>query len=311
MRRAAFLLSIVALAAQWTLPGARAGGSWPGAAGYSVPVATLDAALECKTPIDGSGRAQPVLLVHGTGFSREQSFSWNYWRALPRDGFEVCWVQLPQAALGDIQIASEYVARGVEVMHERTGELVDILGHSQGGLEPRWAIKYFPAGVWVDDYVALASPNHGTLSGDPCEVTRYCAPSFWQMRRGSDLVGALNAGDETPGPISYTDVYTRFDHLVRPPRTAALDGGRNILLQHVCPGRPVEHVGLVDDAIVYDLAVDAFTRPGPAHPAIVSAADCLRESRIPGSTLPPLGQHADYSDAHGTTHEPPLQPYAR
>jgi triacylglycerol esterase/lipase EstA (alpha/beta hydrolase family) len=47
--------------------------------------------------------------------------------------------------LNDIQVSSEYVARAVQLMHRKTGEKVDVLGHSQGGLQPRWAIRFFPS----------------------------------------------------------------------------------------------------------------------------------------------------------------------
>jgi triacylglycerol lipase len=70
----------------------------------------------------------------GPASPREQNWGWNYWDALPELGFEVCWVQLPDLALGDIQTSSEYVARAMEVMHARTGESIDVLGHSPGGL---------------------------------------------------------------------------------------------------------------------------------------------------------------------------------
>jgi hypothetical protein len=107
-----------------------------GTAGYSISTAELDRKLACeggKEGLSGGGENDPVLLVHGTSVTREQNWGWNYWEALPDLGYEVCWVQLPDLAFGDIQAASEYVARAVEVMHETTGEKVDVMGHSQVG----------------------------------------------------------------------------------------------------------------------------------------------------------------------------------
>lgn len=62
---------------------------------------------------------EPVLLVHGTGVTRRQNWGWNYWKVLPEAGFDVCWVQLPKASLGDIQVASEYVVFAVGRMHRK------------------------------------------------------------------------------------------------------------------------------------------------------------------------------------------------
>jgi triacylglycerol lipase len=284
-----------------------AGGPWPGDAPYSVPVATLDRALACH---GSHGRAEPVLLVHGTGVTREQNWQWNYWNALEEAGFETCWVQLPDAALNDAQISAEYVARAVELINERTGERVDVLGHSQGGLVTRWSIKYFPSALFVDDYVGLASPNHGTTAADASTADGQCFESCLQMRTTSDFVDALNRDDETPGPISYTSIYTLNDELVRPVESSRLEGGTNIALQDVCPARPTEHVLMAADALTWDLAVDAFTHPGPADPSRVSTGACF-SAFLPGTNLDFPRVAPDDSGARSTDTEPPLRSYAR
>lgn len=290
-----------------TCPDEEAGGGAP----YSVDLNTLDRALDCRAGVDGSGRSEPVLLVHGTGVTRERNWSVGYWPALAHAGFEVCWVQLPSGALGDIQDSAEYVARAIEVMHDQGGEPVDVLAHSQGGLDARWAIRYFPSGAWVDDYVGFASPNHGTTT-----VARYlarhgrCFKACWQMRPGSDFLGALNDGDETPGSISYTSLYTSADRVVIPPDTARLEGGTNIRLQDVCPVRPVDHALMAVDALTWELALDALTHAGPADPARLSRGVCLRTT-LPGARLELAGGGPDTTGAGPTTEEPPLKPYAR
>src|SRR5687768_15159831 len=183
----------LALLATGVLPATAAPKSWPGDAPYSVPTETMDQALDCAGYQDGSkyvfgtgatgigaGKGEPVLLVHGTGATREQNWRWNYWQGLQTEGFDVCWVQLPGSALGDAQISAEYVARAIEVMSAASGEKIDVLGHSQGGLQPRWAIKWFPSGPRVDDYISLATPNHGTVVTTVSPL--FCFDSCWQMR---------------------------------------------------------------------------------------------------------------------------------
>lgn len=284
------------------------------AAHYSVPRRRLDRALACKggkDGLNGKGKFQPVLLVHGTGVTREQNWEWNYWKALPAAGFETCWVQLPKAALVDIQVSAEYVARAISVMHRKTHEKIDILGHSQGGLVPRWAIKWFSAGRRVGDYIGLASPNHGTTVADGFTMQGSQAPpAVWQMRRKAKLIAAVNKGGETPRLVHYTNIYTSSDELVQPVGTQALKGGMNILLQDICPERNVDHLGIVGDGLTYNLVIDALKHPGPARVKRLPANPCSATT-VPGSSAPPPGTGPDYSKGKLTDHEPALRPYAR
>jgi hypothetical protein len=296
--------------AQAPEPGAR---EWPGDAPYSVPIEVLDETLDCaagSTSPDGTGRSEPVLLVHGTAVTREQNWGWGYWPALKAAGFEVCWVQLPDQATGDIQLSAEYVARAVELMAARSGEKVDILGHSQGGLSPRWAIKFFPSGALVDDYVGLASPNHGSAAADRrIDRGSACPAACWQMRTESDFIAALNAGDETPGGISYTNIFTTNDELVIPYSSSRLTGANNVLLQDVCRGRPIDHFLIAGDSVTWQLTLDALTHDGGADPDRLRGFTCLKLA-LPGATM-------DWPDDPSTATatpvnaEPRLKPYAR
>jgi hypothetical protein len=288
------------------------GDSFAGTADYSISTAELDRELACKGGKDGlsgEGENDPVLLIHGTSVTREQNWGWNYWEALSDLGFEVCWVQLPDLGFGDIQIASEYVARAVEVMHERTGENIDVMGHSQGGLEPRWVIKWFPAGAFVDDYIALATPNHGASTFDKATAKGREIEAGWQMRTGSNFLAALNRGDETPGPIDYTSIYTKTDELIQPVGTQAVEGGTNILLQDLCPGRPVDHGGIAGDDVTYRLVIDALTNTGTANPDRAKVK-CARDA-FPGVGKPQFGPPPKGIDPHFAEQEPPPKPYAR
>ena len=299
------LTAVVGSHCPWHTPATE----WPGDASYSVAISRLDSALDCRSPVTGDGRAQPVLLVHGTGVSREQNWGWSYWPALDRAGFEVCWLALPDASLNDMQISAEYVARAVEVMSRVGDELVDVIGHSQGGLVPRWAIKYFPAGSRVDDYVGFASPNHGALAADTATTER-CFEACLQMRSDSAFLAALNSGDETPGTVSYTSIYTARDELVRPVSTARLTGAANILIQSACPGRPVEHALLAGDAVTWELTIDALTHPGPADPARISRLACFKLA-LPGARADFAGTTPDRSGARYPGREPELAEYGR
>jgi triacylglycerol lipase len=282
-------------------------------------------ALRCVSGRVGQGRHRPVLLVQGTGLTPAQSWAWNYGQVLPAQGYPTCTVALPQASLGDIQVASEYVVAAVDTMAAHWHSPVDILGHSQGGLEPRWALKWWPGlRQKVDHYIGLASPNHGIYAADACADSGNCWPAVWQMTQDSHFIHALNAGPEAPGPTSYTDIYSITDDLVQPAAvspTASLRGPNvaNIAVQTVCPGRYVNHGGMLADAVVYALVIDTLNHSGPLNPSLVPRNVCT-QTFIPGTNpvqdvsgnLEVYTNAAQAFYAHPGVHsEPPLAPYAR
>ena len=68
-------------------------------------------------------------------------------------------------------------------------------------------------------------------------------------------------------------MFTLSDELVQPqfPKsTSALDGASNVAVQDVCPGRPVDHVGLAADLTTHDIVMDALVNPGPADPTRIN-----------------------------------------
>src|SRR5206468_8436910 len=139
----------------------------------------------------------------------------------------------------------------------RAGGKVDVVGFSQGPVEPRWAIKWWPdVRASIDDLVSVAGVVHGfTLTGAFCFQS--CIAPVWEMKPDSKFLAALNAGDESPGDVSYTSVYTRTDQAVWVnggregdpwAQSAALGGATNIAIQDVCPGRVVGHFETIYDA---------------------------------------------------------------
>ncbi|MGB3439119.1 MAG: lipase [Actinophytocola sp.] len=239
---------------------------------YSVSTGTLAAALDCPASFTHTSH-EPVLLVHGTTSTYSEAWGWNYADALTAAGFDVCGVDLPARAMNDIQVASEYVVYAIRHMYDQNDIKVDVIGHSQGNLEIRWAVKYWPSlQDQVDDAVLLASPNDGVTAGDlVCAFP--CAAAASQMTTSSNFLDALNDGDKTPGSVSYTSIYSSSDLLV-PSASAALDTATNIRLQDVCSGNIASHVGLVYEALPYLLSLDALTNTGTASPSRLPSNKC-------------------------------------
>ena len=207
---AAAVLALVPAAAS----AAYAPPSRPGPA-LSVPAAKLAASLSCVGTLRGASHA-PVLLVPGTSLNPATDYGYGWEPALRKLGWPYCAVTLPGNAMGDIQVAGEYVVYAIRTMHAAYDGRIDIVGHSQGGMVPRWALRFWPdTRAMVDDLVGLSPSNHGTLDAIPvCAAS--CAPAFWQQRSNAAFIAALNSAQETFPGISYTDIYTNTDEVVVP-----------------------------------------------------------------------------------------------
>ncbi len=291
----------------------------------SVPATTLAAALTCSGRLAGALH-EPVLLVPGTALKPAADYGYGWEPALAKLGWPYCTVTLPGTAMSDIQVAGEYVVYAIRTMHAAYGGRIDIVGHSQGGMVPRWALRFWPdTRSMVDDLVGLSPSNHGTLDAIPA-CARSCAPAFWQQRSNAAFIAALNSAQETFPGISYTSIYTDTDEVVvpnfSPAASSSLSGGggalTNVAIQSVCPNDVTEHLGIgIYDNTSYQLALDALSHPGPADPARVAPTACL-DPLMPG--IDPVTFAADYADtlasiaatvagAPRTTSEPPLACY--
>ncbi|WP_405904120.1 lipase family protein [Streptomyces sp. NBC_00656] len=281
-----------------------------------TPAATLDAALHCPSTFTHPDR-EPVLMVHGFTSTFAETWNWSFGPALRADGYDVCGLDLPRRSTGDVQESSEYVVRAIDRIKAATGRKVDVVAHSEGNMQTRWALKWWPhLQNDVDDYVSLAGPNHGVpIAVVGCVIP--CVPAAHQFATGSAFLGALNQGDETPGPVSYTSIYSATDEAVLPYTTSRLSGAKNILLQSICPAGVVTHVGLVYDSVSYRLTRDALSHPGTADAGRLPFGKCL-EAFAPGVSAPEVAVASAVILANAvpqlfndpTWNEPALKPYA-
>jgi triacylglycerol esterase/lipase EstA (alpha/beta hydrolase family) len=296
----------------------------PGPA-LDVPVADLAASLACTGNVANATR-EPVLLVAGTALTPAANFSWNYERAFSALRLPYCAVTLPDHEMSDIQTAGEYIVSALRTMHQMSARKVDVLGFSQGGMVPRWALRFWPdTRSLVDDFVAIDPSNHGTLDANGI-CTLSCAPGIWQQQTGSHFLAALNSAAETFAGISYTVIYSRVDEVVVPnfdaSGSSSLHTGEgtiaNIAAQQICPADVSEHLAMGSyDPVAYAVALDAFTHAGPARASRIPTSVCATPFQ-PG--VDPLTFPTDYASyAAGavtvvathphTAAEPALAPY--
>jgi triacylglycerol lipase len=249
--------------------------------------AKLNAALHCQASVRHAKR-EPVLLIHGTGGGGMEEWVTpvDFLKSVSDAGYPVCYVELPDKALTDVQTSAEYVVNAIRRVHKMADRPIALYGHSQGGWLARWALTYWPSlRSQVADAVSIAGTQHGTNGAAAAALVDAlcrnpgCPPAFWQQRIGSSLERTLNNGrDETPGPTAWTTVRTTGDDVVQPQSgahpTSALRGATNILIQRVCPGRATDHIKAAFDSVSFAALIDALRHKGAARPSRFSGKVC-------------------------------------
>lgn len=278
----------------------------------------LLASLECAGDVRGA-RLTPVLLLHGTGSTPQETWGPVYLPQLAAQGRPACTVQLPDRATGDMQVSTEVVVAAVREVARRRGGRVSVVGHSQGATLAVTALKYWPdlPGL-VEDYVGLAPTLQPGATGDVM-CLQPCSAPFQQRRATSVYFAAVSGHPLPPGP-SYTTIATRYDEIAAPaPEASRLDGATNVVLQDPCPAKVVEHFGLVTDGTTYALVQDGLASPGTVDPSRLAPADCLL-ALPPGSdpaAVGPLVAEAVANDLAANAasekldEEPPVRCYVR
>ncbi len=255
-----------------------------GVAGYAhvSPTASPPGAndFSCKP---SAAHPRPVVLVHGTFADMSDD-----WQALSpllhNNGYCVFALNfgsyagsglLGIDAIGDIPTSAAQLSAFVDRVLGATGAAqVDLVGHSQGGMMPRYYLRFLGGASKVHTLVGLAPSNHGTtlaglftlagfFPGANAFVGVLC-PACEQQAAGSSFITHLNAGTETVPGVSYTVIESSNDEVVTPYTSAFLSGPgvTNILLQSQCPLDQGEHLSMPYDHIA---DADVLNALDPAH----------------------------------------------
>jgi triacylglycerol esterase/lipase EstA (alpha/beta hydrolase family) len=229
----------------------------------------------------------PVILLHGTLFNENLT-----WQALSPELVDAgyCVFGFDYGAgpytfgidygVGDIPAAAQQLSQFVGLVLADTGaSQVDVVGHSQGGMMPRWYMKFLGGAPKVHMLVGLAPSNHGTtvdganallsvlhgLGIDVFSLAGCVACTEQIIGQGSSFLSTLNdGGDTVPGP-RYVVIESAYDEVVTPYPSAFLDGPnvQNILLQDQCPIDFSDHIGIVYDPVALQDVLNAL---GPDVP---------------------------------------------
>ncbi|WP_367134033.1 MULTISPECIES: esterase/lipase family protein [Streptomyces] len=184
--------------------------------------------------------------------------------------------------LGPIEDSAGELATEVDTVLAATGaSTVDIVGHSQGGMMPRYYMKFLGGSPKVNALVGLTPSNHGTTANGLSRLANTIgvtgavadsAPAVSEQLVGSDFMRRLNAGGDTLPGVHYTVIATRYDEVVTPYQSQFLTGPdvRNILVQDLCTVDLSEHLALgTVDPIAFHEVVNALD---PAH---ATRTNCL------------------------------------
>jgi triacylglycerol esterase/lipase EstA (alpha/beta hydrolase family) len=234
----------------------------------------------------------PVILVHGTFGDMSDTwqalspllydngycvFALNYGSYNGSGGFGIY-------ATGEIGQSAQQLSTFVNRVLAVTGaKKVDLVGHSQGGMMPRYYLKFLGGASKVNTLVGLSPSNHGTTLNGLFTLASYFpgadaflfdCPACQEQEAGSSFLSHLNEGGDTVPGVKYTVIQSDNDEVVTPYTSAFLTGAdvTNILLQQQCSLDRGEHLSMPYDHIADADVLTALDPAHRAHPACTPVA---------------------------------------
>jgi triacylglycerol esterase/lipase EstA (alpha/beta hydrolase family) len=289
------LLAVVACAASLALLAPAAGATLP-VGNFAIGLSTELLAPTSMPPgannwscKPSSAHPYPVILVHGT--LANEAFTWQALSPmLVNAGY--CVYAFNYGAnsstlghfygLTDIGASAGELSTFVNQVLASTGATkVDLVGHSQGGMMPRYYIKDLGGAAKVNMLIGLAPSNHGTtldglntlvndltVLGIPAATLLGCVSCTEQIVPSS-VITQLNAGTEAPAGPKYVVIESKYDEIVTPYTSAFLSGAnvQNILLQNQCGLDYIDHIGIPYDPVALQDVMNALGANSPTfHP---------------------------------------------
>jgi triacylglycerol esterase/lipase EstA (alpha/beta hydrolase family) len=188
--------------------------------------------------------------------------------------------------LGPIDKSAGQLSAFVDKVLTATGAAkADLVGHSQGGMMPRYYLKFLGGAAKVNALVGIAPDNHGTdLDGlikllpyfpGAADLISAATPGLADQMAGSAFLTKLNAGGDTVPGVHYTVIASKYDEVVTPYTSQYLSGSdvHNVLIQNLCSLDLSEHVliGLTDRIAFHEVA----NALDPAHATAPPCASVL------------------------------------
>ncbi|SBW22702.1 secreted lipase [Candidatus Protofrankia californiensis] len=141
---------------------------------------------------------------------------------------------------------------------------VDIVGHSQGGMMPRYYIKFLGGASKVNRLISLSPSNHGMAEAELVTLAKQfpgaekligstMPPACADQTIGSALLTKLNGDGETVPGVQYTVIASKFDEVVTPYSSAFLNGPgvQNVTFQDLYPVDISNHGAMAANPMVF------------------------------------------------------------
>ncbi|KAI1376641.1 alpha/beta-hydrolase [Hypoxylon crocopeplum] len=229
-------------------------------------------------------KRNPVVMLHGLSADREVDLNMLQWE-LNRRGYCTfsqtygAWDLVPWiGGLRPMADSAKDIAAFIRKVKDSTGaEKVDIVGHSEGGVQAVY-VPMTRAGISdiVEHVVALGPAIHGAkylgftdlwyIGGD---VTRNLAtvvqnllgcPACDDMMTGGAVYNDFKNADKIVQPGNKVTVIMSTSDILVSPDVSRIDeqGATNVVIQDTCPDDHVGHAGLMWDKSVWRLIVNAL-----------------------------------------------------
>jgi pimeloyl-ACP methyl ester carboxylesterase len=238
--------------------------------------------FSCKSSV---AHPYPVVLVHGTFANMDDNwqaaspvlanhgycvFAFNYGGASATD---------PIQGTGEIGASAAQLSSFVNQVLTATGAAkVDLVGHSEGGMMPRYYIDSLGGAAKVDKLVALAPSNYGTtldgitelasllgasslINGGLAAVCEACV----EQEEGSSFLAGLNAAPTAAG-VGYTVIESTGDEVVTPYTNAFLPAASNvtnITVNKQCSLDRSDHLEIAADPVALADLLNALDAASP------------------------------------------------
>jgi triacylglycerol lipase len=219
----------------------------------------------CAPAAPAASGADPVIIAAGT-FGPQVAYEPMAQR-LRSAGYQVFIYVIPSPLSPYEESAATFNTYLNRVLETTGRSKVDIIGHSQGSILARYAMRFLGADTKVDTLVALSGVHYGSTLGNvgvflgfgDCLGIVICQ----QVAEGSAFNNSLNQPNDALPGIHYVNITTIFDEAVIPYTNNLLRGTgdiTNVVVQDQCPLRIVGHLLLATDGAVASGISDALAK---------------------------------------------------
>jgi triacylglycerol lipase len=154
-----------------------------------------------STRPDGSGAPYPIVLLHGMfGFYKIQVANLEYWNGVPEDlkatmGETMVYVPVVPM-LASSEVRAQHLKAFIDAVLAGTGKKkVNLIGHSQGGLDARYLVSSLGYADRVASVTTVSAPHHGSRVAD---ALLGASPALSLLNPVLDLYGLLANQKDDP-----------------------------------------------------------------------------------------------------------------